>query len=76
MFDAEGQISIPLEEFWEFVNKYHSLDHCEMALGVPRVVDGDLVIDYAASTECDPRQWAVKPKAVTQWEELKKVNKG
>lgn len=76
MYDAEGQISIPLEEFWAFVAKYHDLNGAEILYGVPRVDDKyHLVIDYAASTECHPSSWAVKPKVASQWEELEKKQK-
>jgi len=40
---------------------------------VPRVNKDNMTldIDFAAATDCNPADWAVKPKAVTQWEELK-----
>jgi hypothetical protein len=70
---SEGTISIPLTEFWKFVAKFHDNTSAEVAYGVPRVsVNDDLEIDFAASTEGPPKDWMHKPKAVLQWEELRK----
>lgn len=72
--DGEGTIYIPLAEFWEFVQKYAPGDgSAEISFGVPRVEDGgeDLMISYAFSTECPPSDWSKKPKAVTEWAELR-----
>ena len=75
MITQEGTIEIPLEEFWEWVQKTYA-DHMngmETSYGVPRVNKGNdtLEIDFAAADDGHPSQWAEKPKSVKQWEELK-----
>lgn len=69
----DGTIDIPLEEFWEFVAKYHDKTSGEVAYGVPKVRKGGgyMEISFAVSSEGHPSEWAVKPAAVTEWEELK-----
>lgn len=69
---SEGTIEIDLADFWEWVHKQHA-DMGEVCYGVPRVNKGNstLEIDFAASTDGNPREWAKKPEAVTQWEEIK-----
>jgi len=74
MITMEGTIEISLEEFWDFVEKKHPNDKgLEIRYGVPRInrENQTIDIDFAASSESNPSEWAVKPKAVTQWEELK-----
>ncbi|CAK0739482.1 hypothetical protein CCP1ISM_10540001 [Azospirillaceae bacterium] len=71
MYDATGKIYIPLEEFWAFINKYHGLKDTEIAYGVPHVEGNDLVISYAASSECHPSSWAEKPECLKEWEKKK-----
>jgi hypothetical protein len=73
--DCEGTVEIPMEEFWEFVAKYNSLQSCEIQYGVPRCnkESSRMEIDFAASTECHPMEWSKKPKAVLQWELEKKT---
>jgi hypothetical protein len=76
--DGEGKIYIPMEDFWKFVHEYAPGDgSAEIIFGVPqfREADSDMVIDYAFSTECPPRDWATKPKAAIQWDELKEKEK-
>lgn len=73
MFVAtEGTMEIDLAELWSWVAKHHA-DMGEIQYGVPRVnkANNTLEIDFAASTDGHPSGWAQKPKAVTQWEELK-----
>ena len=67
-YDGTGRIYVPLEELWGFVKQYMPKVDGEIAFGVPKVEGGDLVVDYAHSTECNPKDWATKPEAVTQWE--------
>ena len=72
-FTAEGTIEIDLADFWKWVHRMHfpvSLG-TEIQFGVPRVNKSNMTldIDFAAATDNDPCSWAVKPKAVTQWEE-------
>ena len=70
-FTAEGTIEIDLDQFWEWVREEHCPHGTETRFGVPRVNKSNMTldIDFAAGTENDPASWAVKPKAVTQWEE-------
>jgi hypothetical protein len=73
MFVAtEGTIEINLEEFWVWVAKQHA-DMGETLYGVPRVNKSNktIEIDFAASTDGNPVEWAEKPKALKQWDELK-----
>ena len=73
-FSSEGTIEIDLADFWEWVHRMHlPVSHgTEIRFGVPRVNKSNMTldIDFAAATDNDPGDWAVKPKAVTQWEEL------
>lgn len=74
MITYEGTIEISLEEFWDFVEKLHPNDkNLEIRYGVPRInIENQTIdIDFAASSESNPSEWVIKPKAVTQWEELK-----
>ena len=73
MKTCEGVVEIDLVDFWEWVlKKEFSEAHGETRFGVPRVnkANGTMEIDYAYGEECSPDSWAVKPKAITQWEEL------
>lgn len=76
MVDGEGTIRIPMDEFYKFIDKYapHIGGDYFRCYGIPRIDHGcqDLVIDYAFSSECDPEDWAVPPKAVIQIKEDKK----
>jgi hypothetical protein len=69
----EGMIEIPLEEFWEFVAKYHP-EGGSPVYGVPRANKGNqcMEIDFAMGTDdvC-PSEWAVKPDALLQWKDHK-----
>jgi len=69
-YDGEGNIYIPLEEFWKFVSDYYPLEKsgAEIVYGKPRIENNDLVISFAVSTDCDPRTWAEKPKALKEWD--------
>lgn len=70
----EGTIEIPMSEFWEFVSQYNPTKAMVTVCGVPRITkDADTMeIDFAASSEGDPNDWAKKPMAAIQWEEYKK----
>lgn len=59
-YDAVGKIYIPLEEFYEFVSRYHPKFHGDIRYGKVLQTNSDIEIDYATSTEADPSQW-VKP---------------
>jgi hypothetical protein len=72
MIVGEALIEIDMADFWEFVRKHHP-DLGETLYGVPRVnkSNGTLEIDVAFSESCSPKDWAVKSKAESQWEDLK-----
>ena len=74
MYTMEGKIEIDLVEFWEFVMKY-SPTKDEVRFGVPRFnqSNGTVEIDFAASSEGDPFDWAVAPIIKKQWEEYYKA---
>ena len=71
-FTSEGTIEIDLGEFLEWVHENYlpTPRGSEVCYGVPRINRGNSVIeiDFAAATDCNPADWAVKPKAVTQWD--------
>jgi len=50
MYYNEGRVNISLEDFWEFVMQYLP-EYEEIRFGVPKIVDGELSISYAASSE-------------------------
>lgn len=58
---CEGIAYIPLEEFSGFVEGYIPKSDGELALGAPKVQDGDLVIPFAVNTECHPSEQSPKP---------------
>jgi len=63
----EGQVVIPLEEFWDFVNQY--TPNCtEWAFGVPKVVGDELVIKIAVDSDLHPSDWTEKPECLKEWE--------
>jgi len=69
MYSAEGTIEIELSLVWEFILQFcPSKD--SVVLGVPRFNqdNGVMEVDYAADSDGDPTQWAVKPKALLQWD--------
>ena len=68
----EGVVEIPLDEFWEFVPKFHDKTSWEVAYGVPKVEKGagTLNVSFAVGYESHPSEWAKKPPAVTEWESL------
>lgn len=69
----EGVVEIPLDEFWEFVSKFHDKTSGEVAYGVPKVAKGagTLNVSFAVGYECHPSEWAEKPPAVTEWDDCK-----
>ena len=73
-FAAEGEIHIPLEEFYNFVQGYIPDSMGEVCFGVPKPTkDGvDLVINFASSNESNPADWSKKPACLLEWEELRK----
>jgi hypothetical protein len=73
MTAGEGTIEIDTTEFFEWLAQKHAKGLGEVYYGVPRInkQNGTLEVDFAFSTETNPSEWAEKPKAVTQWDELK-----
>ncbi len=71
---GEGTIEIPMEDFWEFVNKYHEHKKAELAFGVPKVnhLNNTININYAFGNDSDPREWSEEPTAVKEWKVYKK----
>lgn len=67
----EGTIDIPLEDFWEFVSKYHDKTSGEVAYGVPKFHPGYMEISFAVGSDGHPSDWATKPAAVTEWDGIK-----
>lgn len=63
-YDAVGKVYIPLEELQALYEKYcpalKGADY--IRLGNPSTVGDELVVDYAVSSECDPRDWSVPPE--------------
>ncbi len=75
-YDAEGTITIPAEEFWEFVLKYLPNPLGGEIIFSPPIMTSDkidLVINYALSTHCNPKDWSKKNKIVQEWEEYKET---
>ena len=70
MVKGEGNIEIPLEDFWNFIDKYHEHNIVEIAYGVPFVNKEKQVItlDYAYENEKHPSEWKDKPKCLKQWD--------
>lgn len=74
-YDGEGTIRIPLEEFWELIQKFHEHKDAELHFGVPQCDGYDVVINYAYSSICNPADWSKKPKCSEEWKELEKKQK-
>ena len=77
MYTTEGIIEIDQVEFWEFVLKYSPCKD-EVRFGVPRFneANGTVEIDFAASSEGDPFEWANQPAIKQQWGEYNQKRKG
>ncbi len=52
---------------WVFENHFPISKYEEVAFGVPRFSDGDLVLDFATSSFGHPSNWEPQPEAVLQW---------
>lgn len=74
-YRIEGEINIPLDEFWEFVAQYAPKGIGESSYGVPRVDPNntfDLTITYVENTECNPDEEAGGPNiAQAEWMALR-----
>lgn len=73
MTSGEGMIEIEWEAFTQWISQYHAHGLGEVFYGVPRInkQNGTVEVDIAFATEGNPSDWAKKPAAVTQWDELK-----
>ncbi|AEC53205.1 hypothetical protein SCRM01_259 [Synechococcus phage S-CRM01] len=73
-YTAQGTIEIDMADFtrWVYEN-YLPARGVEFQLGVPRVNKSNetMEIDFAMATDCNPREWVVKPDVCRQWNELK-----
>lgn len=65
----EGKIEIPEVDFWEFVSKYVP-DGFMYLYGIPKFNKENKTMDinFAASSETDPRNWVEKPACIKEWE--------
>ena len=70
----EGKVIVPLEDLWDWLNENYIETKDNTTFGVPNVNFNEqtLEIDFAASSEGNPAEWARKPIALRQWELLKK----
>ncbi len=70
MATYEGKLEIDLAEFWQWVDKYVPNQGHEYAFGVPVCNQDNQTMDitFAASNECDPRDWAEKPASIQEWD--------
>ena len=77
---GEGTIEIPLEDFWRYANEYHEHSSAELFYGVPRVNNGNQVIeiDYMYNSGINPTEEFdfEKSKCKLQWDELKNKQHG
>ena len=70
---AEGEVVIPMEEFWAYVMDYMPNGIGEVAFGVPKPTkDGtELVISFASSSDSHPSDWMEKPDCLKEWDEYR-----
>lgn len=63
-YDAVGKIYIPAEDWYEFLNKYVPDSTGEVRYGKPAQPSkgGDIIVDYACSSEVPPESWNVVPE--------------
>ena len=66
---AEGVLEIPLEVFYEWVNKTYNIPGMEVVYGPPQLNKSTNSLDllFAMGDETDPNSWATKPDAVLAW---------
>jgi hypothetical protein len=72
-YRIEGEINIPLEEFWEFVSKYAPQGIGNVMYGVPYIDPDnihDLTINFVESTYCDPSNEMEPCSVALEWEQL------
>ena len=68
-----GVIEVPFEELTAWIQTREFNRHAMVLFGIPRfnLQNKTLEINFAASedTEVHPSDWAVTPKAYTEWQE-------
>ena len=61
-FACEGEVYIPFEDWYQFVQKYLPSQDAEAAIGPPQYNEGEgLSVPFALNTECHPAEQSVKP---------------
>lgn len=61
-YDGVGKIYIAAEDWCEFLARYAPGSRsAEIRYSQPRIENGDLVVDYAFSTESAPESWVNPP---------------
>lgn len=73
-YRIEGEINIPLTEFWEFVSQYAPKGVGEISYGVPHVDPNnvfDLKINYVENTDCHPDEESEPNIAMEEWMALR-----
>jgi hypothetical protein len=73
-YQYEGEIQIPYEDWYEFLNKYvpDKGKGAEVVFGPPRMYkDADaILVTFAADSADHPSGWCVKPKALAEQDAL------
>lgn len=61
--DATGKVYVPLDDLFRFIEKYAGIDteFMQFNFNGMRVEHNDLVVDFAASSECHPDDWTEPP---------------
>jgi hypothetical protein len=58
---VQGEVWIPLEDWYEFIGKYAPKTDGEILWGEPTQTSSDIVIPFACNTECHPAEQATPP---------------
>lgn len=72
-YRIEGEINIPLEDFWEFVSQYTPKGVGEVMYGVPHIDPNnlyDLKVNFVANTECHPSNESKPNIPQQEWQAL------
>jgi hypothetical protein len=70
----EGKIIISLDDLWNWLREKYIATEDYITFGVPSINNSEktIEIDYAGSSEGDPKDWVRKSLAIKQWEFLEK----
>jgi len=70
----EGKLIIPIDDLWNWLSEKYIDTKGNIVFGVPVVnnIENTIEIDYAGSSDGDPKEWLKKPLAIKQWEFLEK----